>query len=188
VANLQQCCEYVPHFTMAFISSWVARREFFNKIDEATYKRFAKWGMSILADRYTGVAGCAKGVVMAEPMLTSRKPDAAREYPAHFGYFSWFFEGSTAVFQFLRESIRLDPRVIDARKASILRHVAIKRILYERGAGVLDAGKVNSILYQGYRSRWEYWLGCLPALYFPGLGLVAATALRWRSARGQKAV
>jgi glycosyltransferase involved in cell wall biosynthesis len=177
VFGLNQCCTVVPHFAMGFISAWIARRDFYNRISAETYIQFAKWGLSVMLDRYVGLAEAEKVVVIAQVMLTTRKP-AISEYPAAFDYFTWFFEGSTAVFSYLQSSTKIGARVIQSRKAWLLRKIAIKRILYERGTGTIDVRKVNAILFCGYRDRWEYWLACIPALYFPGLGFAVAAVLR----------
>lgn len=177
VRGLRQCCNLVPHFAMGFISAWIARRDLFNRISAESYARFARWGLSVMLDRYVGVANAGKGIVLSKVMLTTRKPGAG-EYPAAFDYFSWFFEGSTAVFEYLLSVTGVDRTIVRSRKAWLLRKIAIRRILFERATGSLDTRKVNAILFRGYRDRWEYWLACLPALYFPGLGLAASLFIR----------
>jgi hypothetical protein len=162
---------------MGFISAWIARKELFNCIGEESYKHFSKWGVALMADRYAGIAHATKGLILAKAMLVTRRP-AVEEYPPSFDYFTWFFEGSTAVFRFLQDARRIDVQIVQERKAWLLKSVAIKRILFERATKSLDAPKVNSILFDGYRDRWEYWLGCVPALYLPGLGLFAGLWLR----------
>jgi hypothetical protein len=49
--------------------------------------------------------------------------------------------------------------------------------------GILNSKKVNTILFRGYRNRWEYWLICLPAVYSPGLGFVGKAILLFRFGR-----
>ncbi len=186
VCNLNQCCALVPHFAMGFISAWIARRDLFNRISAETYAQFAKWGLSVMLDRYVGLAEAERGVVIAQVMLTTRKPPIG-EYPAAFDYFAWFFEGSAAVFSYLHSSTKIDRHVMQSRKSWLLRKIAVKRILYERGTGTIDARKVNAILFCDYRDRWEYWLACIPALYFPGLGFAVAAVLRSKQ-RKQKVI
>ena len=187
VRSLKECCACVPHFAMGFISAWIARRELFNKISVETYSRFARWGLSVMLDRYASIAAAKHGVILAGVMLTTRKQSVS-EHPPNFDYFNWFFEGSAAVFAYLQDVMGLDKGIVQTRKSWLLRKIAIKRILYERAAGIIDVRRVNKILLGGYGDRWEYWMGCVPALYVPGLGALAGAIRRLGTAkpRGDK--
>ncbi len=169
VHTLDEATEIIPHFAMGFISCWVARRELFNTIDKPTYDRFNKWGLSLMVDRYVSVGQSKRGLIGAEPMLTSRKPPPT-EYRSDFDYFEWFVEGSAQVLAYLEERGFLNARAVARHKSLILRQTAAKRILFERAKRILDRRAVQNILSRHYRGQWAYWLLCLPALYLPGLG------------------
>ena len=172
VASVRSCCSIVPHFTVGFLSAWVARRSLFNNVSQASYDHFRQWGLSVMADRYVTLAKASRGVVVADPLLATRRPPA-NEYPATFEYFDWFFTGSALLLEYLETASFLPPDIVRERKLWLLRKIAPKRILFERSAGTFDRPGVAQILSSHYR-LWPYWLLCLPAMYFPGLGAIVS--------------
>jgi glycosyltransferase involved in cell wall biosynthesis len=169
VHSLEECIAIVPHFVMGFISAWIARRELFNLVDKSVYDHFEHWGMSLMVDRYTTVGSSGRGIVTARPFTTARRPPPS-EYGDDFNFFEWFFEGGGQVLDLMHEKGLLSADRVRRRKARTLRQVALKRILFERGARLIKRRRVNGVLWKHHRGDWAYWLLCLPALYVPGLG------------------
>lgn len=170
--TLDDLMKVVPHFAFGFLSAWVCRREMFNAVHRNVYKRFERWGLSVMVDRYIGLGQHSRGVVLAQPQIDTRKPPL-QEYRADFDYFEWFYEGSAQLLEFLYRQGLVSKETVHRRKAVMLSSIAWKRILFERARRIIDRPRVSAILWRGYRSHWQYWLLCLPALYLPGLGAIA---------------
>jgi glycosyltransferase involved in cell wall biosynthesis len=175
--TLNDIMKVVPHFAFGFISGWVCRREMFNVVNQDIYKRFERWGLSFMVDRYVAFQRYGRGVILAEVKMVTRKAPLQEtlNYRADFDYFEWFFEGSTRLLDYLYFEGVISGKKVLGYKAVMLSSIAWKRILFERALRIIDRPRVGSILWRGYRSNWQYWLLCLPALYLPGLGAIT----RW---------
>ena len=172
VSSSSECSSYVPHFAFAFISCWIAKKELFNLTTFSDYDRFRKFGLSLLIDRYLTVFKGYRGIVLAKSFLNTRRAPA-NEYPPTFDYFGWFFGGSAEAYKYLNSIGILSDREIRAKKIWLLHRIALKRIIYERAIGVFNRKNVVRILIKDYSALWQFWVICIPAIFIPGLGMLA---------------
>ena len=173
VNDIYECLRIVPHFAVGFISGWIARRELFNNLSREQYEFFSQWGLSLMADRYVSLSKSSHGVVLSDPLIKTRKPPE-NEYSPTFSYFTWFFAGSDAVLAYLVNLGVISSVYASRQKGVLLRSIAPKRIAFERSRGVFCFSKTLKVLFGGYRSRWEFWLICLPLMTLPFVGSLAA--------------
>jgi glycosyltransferase involved in cell wall biosynthesis len=175
VTTIKECSAKIPNLTFGFISCWVAKKELFNLSDILVSNKYARWGMAIYVDRHFTVGKAKVGLIMAEPLIETRRPPIAATdgYSKDFHFFEWFFTGTAEAVELFRQEDMIDDSTIRFKKSSMLTILAPKRILYERGFNIFERARVNTILFKYYRSHWQYWFLCLPAMYVPYLGIIA---------------
>lgn len=179
-AHQDACLARTDPVSMSFISMWVGRREFFNAISEEKYHYFAKWGMSVQADRYFGINRFPRGKLIATSCLRTRQNTDFNDRD----YFLWFLHGSAEIFRYAGESGVLSKASIRTRKGLILRRNALQRIRYERRKGIFRRGETYRLLCADYGDLWTFWLLCIPTMFTPGLGKLISVA-RWLVGRAK---
>ncbi len=178
--SMDECLARIDAMAMSFISMWVGRREFFNVISESQYRHFARWGMSIQADRYFGNSRWPEGRLIAKPYLRARLNTDFDDAE----YFSWFLHGSAEVFRHAQEAGVLSEASGRKRKSLLLRRDALQRIRYERRKGSFRRGETYRLLRADYGDLAVFWLLCVPTMFTPGLGTMVKLA-RWVLGRAE---
>jgi hypothetical protein len=173
-STLDACLNRIDAMAMSYISMWVGRREFFNRITEEKYRYFAQWGMSIQADRYFGVNRFPTGKLISTPSLRARQNTDFNEE----AYFCCFLHGSAEVFRYTEEAGVLSSDACRARRSLLLRRHALKRIRFERRTGIFARRKTYEMLRSDYGDLGVFWLLCVPMMYMPGVGSLLKLARR----------
>jgi glycosyltransferase involved in cell wall biosynthesis len=172
--NPEECLSRIDAMAMSFISMWVGRREFFNLLSEERYRHFARWGMSIQADRYLGISRFPRGRLLAAACLRARLNTEFKQGE----YFSWFLHGSAEVFRYAQGTGTLTAAIAHERRSRLLCRDALQRIRYERRTGQFRRMETYRLLRADYGDLAVFWLWCVPTMFAPGLGTMLKLA-RW---------
>lgn len=170
ICDIKSAIRNIPHFTFGFLSSWVARKDFFNCIDREEYFKFRDLGLSVMYDRYVGVSRYKKGLILRTPVFDSRTAES--EYPASFSFIGWLVIGSVKLLMQLKLIGVLSESDVNAQKNQLLKKVVIRRLLYEKTTQEFRPNLVFNNLRKEFKEFYVFWVCCVPIIFAPCLGKV----------------